>query len=153
MPPVLDAYERSYAVVIARVLSVQVYKGIDFVITRLAEMITVSGILRFSDGKPAAEELVNFAAVARDGFDGNVTETTDADGRFTLKILKGLKGEIYGIDEGSYVLVVNADGANSQNKYLRLFYPGVTERKKATLIHISAGEFIRDVNLVLKHRH
>ena len=67
---------------------------------------------------------------------------TDANGEFRIE----------GIDEGSYVLVVNTDELNTEKKYLRLFYPGVTQRNKATLIHIRAGQFIKDVNVVLKQR-
>ena len=71
-------------------------KGINFVISSLAETVTVSGVLLFFDGKPAAEELVTFAPPnSKDDKEAEV-ETTDTEGRFTLKIVKGLKGEIRG---------------------------------------------------------
>lgn len=77
-------------------------KGIDFVITSLAETVTVSGVLLFADGKPAAEELVTFAPPdSKDDRDAEV-ETTDAEGQFKLKVVKGLKGEIRG-DFQAYV--------------------------------------------------
>ena len=59
------------------------------------ETITVSGVLLFEDGKPAAEESVRFFA------ESNTKETdrradastrTDAKGRFALNILKGQTG-------------------------------------------------------------
>lgn len=70
--------------------------GIDFVITSLAETVTVTGILLFSDGKPVAEELVTFAPPNSRGAMEEEVDTTDAQGRFTLKIVKGLKVEIRG---------------------------------------------------------
>ena len=60
--------------------------GIDFVITSLAETVTVTGILLFSDGKPAAEELVTFAPPNSRGAMEEEVEKTDAHGRFMLKI-------------------------------------------------------------------
>ena len=71
-------------------------KEINFVISNLAETVTVSGVLLFSDGKPAAKELVTFLPLNKDEFYGDHSKYTDTEGRFTLKILKGLKGEIFG---------------------------------------------------------
>lgn len=70
--------------------------GINFVITGFAETITVTGVLLFSDGKPAADELVTFAPPNSSGAIDEEVETTDAQGRFTLKVVKGRKGEIRG---------------------------------------------------------
>ena len=76
-------------------------KGINFVVTKLVDMVTVSGILLFSDGKPAAEELVTFAPLNQDAYDRDHSVRTDSEGRFTVQILKGFKGEIFGEFEAS----------------------------------------------------
>ncbi|HJU93271.1 MAG TPA: hypothetical protein VJ656_10085 [Pyrinomonadaceae bacterium] len=74
----------------------QSVKGINFVVSSVAQTVTVSGVLLFSDGKPAAEELVTFLPLNKDDFYGDHAETTDAEGRFTVRILKGVKGQIFG---------------------------------------------------------
>lgn len=68
--------------------------GINVVISKLVEMITVEGVLRYSDDKPVAHKYVEFKANETYGRDGNVREKTDANGRFKLKIIKGVKGVI-----------------------------------------------------------
>jgi hypothetical protein len=73
--------------------------GINLVIPKVEETITVSGILRFSDGKPVSDDdvaAINFKALPREGFKTDEVEITD-DGRFTFKIVKGLKGELFGV--------------------------------------------------------
>lgn len=65
------------------------------VIPALEEMITVKGVLLYSDGNPVAGEWVKFNADPDGGkTDGSVSEQSDSAGRFTLKILKGLTGEL-----------------------------------------------------------
>lgn len=71
-------------------------KEINFGITSLAETVIVSGVLLYSDGEPAAKKLVTFLPLNKDDFYGNHSRYTDNEGRFTLKILKGLQGEIFG---------------------------------------------------------
>ena len=70
-------------------------KGIDVVISKIVETITVEGILLYSDDKPFADEYVDFKANGTYGRDGNASEKTDAQGRFKLKIVKGVKGVIF----------------------------------------------------------
>lgn len=67
---------------------------LNFVVPHLEETITVEGWLRYSDGKPVAEERISFKAEKNEKIDGDVNESTDAAGRFSMKILKGLKGEL-----------------------------------------------------------
>lgn len=74
--------------------------GINLVIPNVEETITVSGVLRFSDGKPVSDDdvaAINFKALPREGFKTDEVEMTDDNGRFTFKILKGLKGELFGV--------------------------------------------------------
>ena len=55
---------------------------------------TIEGVLRYSDGKPAVN-WVNFKVDKKDDkVDGNVIEKTDYAGRFTLRVLKGVTGEL-----------------------------------------------------------
>ena len=72
---------------------------INIVVPKLNETITVEGVLRYSDGKPVAEEWVKFKMTkANDKISGDVSEQTDSAGRFSLRILKGLSGELAGED-------------------------------------------------------
>jgi hypothetical protein len=72
----------------------QVVNDIDIVVPKLEETIVVEGILKYSDGKPVAEEWVKFQAEKTDGIDGDASGKTDVAGHFSFKILKGVKGEL-----------------------------------------------------------
>jgi len=64
--------------------------NIDIVIPKLEEIVTVEGVLRYSDGKPVVNEWVKFKVTKADEkVDGDVNEKTDSSGRFTLRVLKG----------------------------------------------------------------
>ena len=69
-------------------------KDIEIVVPKFAETVTVSGVLLFSDGTPVADESVYFEAIKQEGIDGLELDTTDSDGRFTIKIVKGVGGEL-----------------------------------------------------------
>lgn len=57
----------------------------------------LQGVLQYSDGKPVAGEFVEFNAdQVAEGFDGQVHTSTDDQGRFTLTVLEGLKGNLRG---------------------------------------------------------
>lgn len=65
-----------------------------------AETITVEGIFTYSDGKPVVGEAVSFkstraAANGRDEENDDRAET-DSKGRFSIKIIKGSRGWLYG---------------------------------------------------------
>lgn len=72
----------------------EVINDINIVVPALEETITVEGVVRYSDGKPVAEDYVEFKAQETDKVDGSTSEKTDANGRFSLKILKGVRGEL-----------------------------------------------------------
>ena len=69
-----------------------------------AETITVEGVFLYSDGKPVVGESVSFKSakdtkVAKrvdDDDEDDARAETDAKGRFSIKILKGAKGSLYG---------------------------------------------------------
>lgn len=68
---------------------------LNIVVPKLDETITIEGVLRFSDGKPVVEKWVKFKVTKSDGkSSGDVSEETDSAGRFSLRILKGLSGEL-----------------------------------------------------------
>ncbi len=90
-----NVYERDRAAVI-NIGPGDTIDNIDIVIPKLEETITIEGVLRYSDGQPAIEEWVKFKAKADTKVNGDVSEQTDSAGRFTLKILKGLTGELAG---------------------------------------------------------
>ncbi len=66
-----------------------------------AEVVTIRGVLSFENGKPAPDESVEFSAETKDKkprgeLEADARATTDAQGRFAVKILKGQTGAIYG---------------------------------------------------------
>ena len=97
--------ERERAAVIS-IAPGQIIDNIDLVVPKLEEMIIVKGVLLYSDGNPVAENWVKFEVTkTNDKVDGNVSEKTDSTGHFTMRILKGLTGELWGEDwllEGLY---------------------------------------------------
>jgi hypothetical protein len=55
------------------------------------------GVLLYADGRPVANEFVWFRAdEKRKGFDGDMNATTDEQGRFSLVVLDGWKGKVFG---------------------------------------------------------
>ena len=73
----------------------EIIEEMDIVIPRLAETITIEGVLRYSDGKPAPDYGIDFKVAKKDDrIDGDVYVKTDSQGRFTLRVLKGVKGEL-----------------------------------------------------------
>lgn len=72
-------------------------EGFNIYVPKAEETVTVEGVLLYSDGKPVVEESVQFkAGKTGANVEGDVRVTTDDKGRFRLKILKGLQGELYG---------------------------------------------------------
>ena len=69
--------------------------NLDIVIPKLEETVTISGVLRYSDGKPVVAEWVNFKITTpNEKVHGDVRQQSDEAGRFTLRVLKGLTGEL-----------------------------------------------------------
>ena len=58
--------------------------------------------------------------------------------------------EITSIPQGEYVLVANQDGKPSNREAFRkIFYPNVSERDRAAVISIGAGETIDNIDIVI----
>ena len=71
--------------------------GLNVHAPSMAETITVSGVFLYADGEPVIDERVEFEPEkAAAGVDGEAQARTDVQGRFSIKILKGLKGQLYG---------------------------------------------------------
>jgi len=74
-----------------------ILEGIDINVPKVEEIITIEGAFLYSDRKPVVDENVQFKAeMTGDGIDGDAGARTDANGRFKIKVLKGLKGKLYG---------------------------------------------------------
>ncbi|HEX8293526.1 MAG TPA: hypothetical protein VF570_17320 [Pyrinomonadaceae bacterium] len=74
-----------------RVENLQVY------VPKMEETVTVEGVFTYSDGKPVADEWVEFEVEnAEESDPRNARARTDAKGRFSVRLLKGRKGVLYG---------------------------------------------------------
>ena len=63
----------------------------------MRETISVTGVFLYADGKPVIGGFVEFQPeLVVAGIDGNARATIDSQGRFSIKILKGIKGELHG---------------------------------------------------------
>jgi hypothetical protein len=71
-------------------------ENLEFRIARVEETVTVEGLFLYSDGRPVADEVVEFRAEKNGEEEADSRTRTDARGRFTLEILKGQRGSAYG---------------------------------------------------------
>ena len=72
-------------------------KGFDIYAPYAEETVTVEGVLLYSDGRAAAGTHVRFkASKEKEGVESYATAEADAKGHFSVKILKGSEGELYG---------------------------------------------------------
>lgn len=119
---------------------------IDIQIPKVDELIEVSGRFLYSDGTPVASDWVDFTpSETNEKTDGKSRAETDAQGRFTIKILKGLRG------------ILSADMYIYESKYencpevLKLLEKtGKTSADvKTNEIEISGNENMSDVKLIL----
>jgi hypothetical protein len=72
----------------------QTVKDVNVRVPVLLETITVEGVVYYSDDRPVSGQSVRFDAVAKPGLDGFVVAETNAEGRFSIRILKGLQGNL-----------------------------------------------------------
>jgi hypothetical protein len=73
-------------------------ENLEFHITKMEETVTAEGLFLYSDGRPVVDAFVEFRTEQNKDADdyADSQAKTDAKGRFSLKILKGQKGNIYG---------------------------------------------------------
>ena len=120
--------------------------NLDIVIPKLEETVTVSGVLRYSDGKPVVEKSVKFNVTTKnEKVHGDVSEQTDEAGRFTLSVLKGLTGELAAEDwlaTGLYKNCPKVDEllAKSGNNYVTVY---------SNIIKLTTDQDMYEVELTL----
>lgn len=73
-------------------------ENLEIRVPKTEETVTVEGLLLYSDGRPVADEWVRFRSEknADPDEDEDAQAKTDARGRFSIKILKGMSGQLYG---------------------------------------------------------
>lgn len=99
--PNVKNFENATVINIADAESVN---GIEIHIPEIMERITVNGIFTSSDGVPVEHGTINFVA---DKINGKNKETiwtkTDKNGKFSIRLLKGLEGKLSGSVNSSVV--------------------------------------------------
>jgi 5-hydroxyisourate hydrolase-like protein (transthyretin family) len=87
-------FEKEKATVLT-VVSGDQRQNVDIHIPSVRPTRIIEGMLVYSDGRPAADESVEFTADAEQGRE-EVNTKTDSKGRFSLPVLEGLKGSLRG---------------------------------------------------------
>ena len=100
-----------------------------------AETISAEGVFLFSDGKPVADEFVSFrSAKARKNDDEDHAENaqtkTDSQGKFSIKILKGAHGSLYG---WMYTFVGEFENCKQLDRLIQQAGKGVPEIKTSSV--------------------
>lgn len=91
-----NVFDRKKAVAIA-VREGEFIDDVNIYVPKTEEVITIEGVFLYSDGKPVDDGFVRFEAdEADDKIDSENHVETDASGRFSIKVLKGLKGKLHG---------------------------------------------------------
>ncbi len=91
-----NVFEREKAVAVA-IREGEALEDVNIYAPKVEDTITVEGTFLYSDGKPVAHEFVQFqAGKTNDDVEGEAHASTDANGRFSIKLLKGLKGKLHG---------------------------------------------------------
>ena len=110
-----------------------------------AETITVEGVLLYSDGKPAADLRVEFKSEKtgeRDSSDAGAN--TDSKGRFSIKILKGQRGRLYGT---MYAFIGEFENCPQLEAVIRKMGSGSLAEVKTAAVQINAEQNIYGATL------
>ena len=86
----------------AKVLTVKFgesIEGLNFVVPKLDETVVLDGIVRFANGRPASKSDVHFYVPTTGDMEGSLEVRTGKDGRFSLTVLKGQRGELFSVYE------------------------------------------------------
>lgn len=99
----------------------------------------IRGKILSPDGQPMNDVCVKAIEVdSKDDKYLGPSYCTNAQGEF----------EIESVGVGTYIIVVNSDNKISvKEPFGRIFYPGVADRNKASVVAIEAGKFINDINI------
>lgn len=121
-----------------------ILNGINIQITKVAELITVSGTFLYADGSPVSDDWVDFSPKSALQFDSSRTKT-DQNGKFTLKIPKGANGKLFGGKS-----IYKSDIENCPEALKILIQEGKSYSDvKTNEIEIEADENLSDLKLVL----
>jgi hypothetical protein len=72
-------------------------EDLNIYIPKTEDLITIEGAFLYSDGKPVVGGNVIFEPAKKDkDLDGSAGARTDQAGHFSIKILKGMKGQLFG---------------------------------------------------------
>lgn len=119
--------------------------GINIQIPKTEELLEISGRLLFSDGKPVVDEPVSFeVADKKPNISGNAKARTDAQGRFTLKILKGSSGRLFGT---MYIYLDNSGNCPELEKIIKPTGKAYAE-PKTNEIEIEATSNLTEIKLI-----
>jgi hypothetical protein len=110
-----------------------------------AETVTVEGALLYSDGKPVADERVEFKSeTTGDKAGADASAQTDAKGRFAVKILKGQKGQLYGT---MYTFVGEFENCPKLEAAIRKMGGNNLAEIKTAAVQINAEQNVYEVEL------
>ena len=91
-----NVFEREKATTLT-ISAGQFLEGINVHAPLAEETVAVEGVFLYSDGKPVIGESVVFEPEkTKDNIEADARAQTDSQGRFSIKILKGSKGQLYG---------------------------------------------------------
>jgi hypothetical protein len=100
-----NVFEREKAQVVTFVEGDDV-KAIDIYVPEMKDVVDIEGFFLTADRKPVTRARIFFKAEKTDELtDGNGFAVTDANGKFSLRLLKGLKGKLFGevwLDENEF---------------------------------------------------
>lgn len=69
-------------------------QNLNMVVPAMLETVTVEGTVYFSNGRPAQKQTVRFTPTSSNNINDLAQVYTDDKGRFSLKIFKGLTGDV-----------------------------------------------------------
>ena len=91
-----NVYEREKATVV-NITEGHVNEPIDIHVPEVKEVVDIEGVFLSADRMPVTRASIYFKAEkAHELTDGDAFARTDENGRFSLKVLKGLKGKVFG---------------------------------------------------------
>ncbi len=100
-----NVYEREKAQVVT-IVEGDDAKAIDIYVPEMREVVDIEGFFVSADRKPVTRARIFFKAEKTDELtDGDAFAITDANGKFSLRVLKGLKGKLVGevwLDENEF---------------------------------------------------
>jgi hypothetical protein len=122
--------------------------GLDIRVPSVEEMVIIRGRFLYADGKPVIDEPVKFTpSRTESGVDGSSREMSNADGSFTLKVLKGQTGKLSG---SMWTYVGEFEKCAKLDDYIKTATGGRTAMDiNSNEVSITAGADVNDVELII----